>query len=318
MPSSRACAGWVTAQQLMKKYTCYCFAILCLCLCFVQGQAQQQGRRNKRAATSRQKPAQQNPFFNQQWWIGIRGGLTAGQALAGERYAVFEPLRGVSANSYDKQYLTHDFSKPATTVGLIASYTFWRNFSVSVQPTSTKLSFGYQTTYLWEDEGSNSIQLKQTHRFNSTYLELPLLLRYDLYKARIRPYVQAGAYYGRLLKADKHMEVESLDIASGAVNPITNTAPSIGAKELFIKSNMGWLVSGGFNYDLGNVRLGLEINYKKGFENVTNRKNRFSDNRMVGVGDVMDDMKLQSWEAAFTLLFPLKFLDTGAFQSAKP
>lgn len=304
----------------MKKQMCIWVAVfgLLMLLMSFPGEAQQRSRGSARPPSAMKKFMEQSPFFHQQWWIGIKGGLTAAKAVPQERFSVFQALNNTSGLSFEKEYLNHAFATPSTMIGLMGTYTFWRNFSVSLQPTYTNLGFGYTTSYQWEGEDGNAISLDQTHRMTLSYINIPVLFRYDIFRAKIRPYVQAGAFYGRMLKAEKSMEVESFDAASGAVDPVANTAPTIGAEDLFIRTNIGWLAGAGVNYDMGSLRLGLEINYQQGFKNISDRRNRFSDHRMTGVGDVMDDMVLRNWEAAITLQFPLKFLDTGAFQPAQP
>ena len=301
----------------MNKQAYILLSLFCLLLGTLPVDAQR-NRKASRSPSASQKFMQQSPFFNEQWWVGIKGGFTTARALPVERYSVFQSLNADSEGAFDKEYMDYEFSSPATAIGLMCTYSFWKNLSVSLQPTYTNMKFGYKNHFVWEGEGAKTVQLDQSHRFAVSYLEVPLLFRYDIYRANLRPYIQAGAFYGRLLKADKSMEVRSMDAASGAVNPLENTVPAIGANELFIRTNLGWLAGGGFNYDLGSMRMGFEVFYKQGFYNVTDRQNRFSDQRMVGAGDVMDDIKLRSWEAVFSLQFPLKFLDTGSFQPAKP
>lgn len=302
----------------MKKNIIIFLAGFLLLVVAFEGHAQQRSRGGGKRLSAKQKFMEQSPFFHQQWWVGIKGGLTAGNAVPMDRYSVFQGTGNAGGAGFEKEYLDFQWGSPATTIGLTGTYTFWKSLSVSLQPSHTSLKFGYKTSYSWEGEGMNTVTINQTHQLKVSYFEVPLLFRYDIYKAKTRPYVQGGVFYGRMLKADKNMETESFDAASGAAGTISGHTPVIGAGNLFINTNIGWQAGGGINYDLGSIRLGLEVNYKQGFQNVTDRKNRFADQRMTGTGDVLDDMKLRSWETAFTLQFPLKFLDTGSFQPAKP
>jgi hypothetical protein len=64
----------------------------------------------------------------------------------------------------------------------------------------------------------------------------------------------------------------------------------------------------GLYLNQGNVRFNLDIMYKLGMSNITSTKNRFGSDRLSGVGDTMDDMKLNSVAITAGCLFPLRFL----------
>ncbi|MFA0961319.1 outer membrane beta-barrel protein [Roseivirga sp. BDSF3-8] len=302
----------------------YSLSLTTLLICFLLGAhvSHSQARKNSRkTVSSNQRLMQKSPFFDQQWWIGFKGGLTASKMVPGKRHSVFTATPGSSdglLTDFTKNYDSYLFDQPGTTIGLIGSFSFWKGITLSLQPSYSRYNAAYQNEYLWRNENNLDVWIEQSHYLSLSYLEIPLLVRYDLYRGKVRPYIQAGAYYGHLVKADKRMEVKSRDVVSGGQDILENSAPSIGAEHLFIRDNVGWIAGGGFSYDLGNMRVGLEVNYRQGLENITNRPNRFTDDRLAGVGDVMDDMTLQSWDASFHLTFPLKFLDTGSFVPGRP
>jgi hypothetical protein len=180
------------------------------------------------------------------------------------------------------------------------------------------MNVGYEVAYQWQGQDNNFLDLRYNHRIRLNYLELPLLVRFDVLRQAFKPYVQGGIGYGMLIKADKYIEIESFDRASGANNPIQNESPVIGAKNLFITSQWIWYLGGGISTELGNVRLGLELNYKQGLNNITNRLNRYSDQRMIGVLDALDDMTLQNIQMEFYCVFPMKFLQVSSFRRVRP
>ncbi len=304
--------------------------LLCAAMLFANGVFAQKKQRSRaqKAPSAMEKAKNMDSFFRSQFWIGMKGGANYTKALPTNRHAVFVSTAPVAAEGsdpataaaplYEKQYVAFELREPSTQIGLMATYNFKTHFSVSFQPTYTNMNFAYKTAYKWAGQDNNNLELNQTHRFSMGYVELPLLLRFDPLRKRLRPYLQAGAFYGRLLKADKSVDITSLDNASGAQNPIENTAPIIGAQRLFIPSHWGWVAGGGVNYDFGNVRLGLDAQYKYGMNNVTDVKNRYTDNRMTGMGDVMDDMKLRNLAISFTVLMPMKFLETSTYKATKP
>ena len=85
----------------------------------------------------------------------------------------------------------------------------------------------------------------------------------------------------------------------------------VGARDLYHKGYWGVLGGVGADYNLGNVRLVLDIRYQAGISNITNTSNRFSNDRLSGIGDALDDMKLNNIVISGGVLFPLRFLGTG-------
>ncbi|MEJ0032053.1 MAG: hypothetical protein WDO15_17500 [Bacteroidota bacterium] len=51
----------------------------------------------------------------------------------------------------------------------------------------------------------------------------------------------------------------------------------------------------GFEYNLGNVRLVFDASYHKGMSNIANVNNRFSNDRLSGIGDAQDDLKTKQY-----------------------
>ncbi|HEX8548214.1 MAG TPA: hypothetical protein VF691_14730, partial [Cytophagaceae bacterium] len=73
-----------------------------------------------------------------------------------------------------------------------------------------------------------------------------------------------------------------------------------------IKSMVGLLLGGGVAYDIDWFRLGLEVNYRIGFSNITDVKNRYQDNLLLSSSyDVPDDLKLNCLEISLSCMVPL-------------
>jgi hypothetical protein len=64
----------------------------------------------------------------------------------------------------------------------------------------------------------------------------------------------------------------------------------------------------GLNYQPGNVRLTLEANYRQTLSNITNSQNRFSNDRLAGIGESQDDLNLKSISITAGILFPLRYV----------
>jgi opacity protein-like surface antigen len=253
-------------------------------------------------------------FDDSQWWIGLHGGVNLSKALPLKSYAIVEPITGGFLS--EKKY--EGFRRLGVQAGARVDFNFYTNFSISFQPTYTNFKFGYTSEYQWQGQDNNFLNLKYNHRLVLNYLEMPLIARFDFLRQQFKPYAQIGIGYGLLMKADKYVEIESFDRASGASNPIQNDSPIIGAKDLFINSQFLWYLGGGISYDAGNIRLGAELNYKQGLNNITNKQNRYADQRMIGMLDALDDMTLQNISMEFYCVFPMKFLQTSSFRRVKP
>jgi hypothetical protein len=119
-----------------------------------------------------------------------------------------------------------------------------------------------------------------------------------------------------MVNANKSITVDGVDRASGSDYPFNKESLSVGASDLFVNYNAGVLGSIGVNYDPGNIRLTLEIQYRYGLTNITNTANRFTDNRLAGIGDALDDLSLNNLAVNLGVLFPLRFL-SNEFSSTK-
>ena len=147
------------------------------------------------------------------------------------------------------------------------------------------------------------------HEQKVEFADLPLLVKYDITGSRLRPYVQVGIYYSLLINAIKTVTVTGTDFASGGTNPLNSDPVIVGTKDLF--TNYWGLIGGaGVTYQLGNVRLVLDASYRYGMSNIVNAKNRFSNDRLSGIGDAQDDLKLHNIMVTAGVLFPMRFLST--------
>jgi opacity protein-like surface antigen len=265
-----------------------------------------QGNR-RRTPTSRRNAE----FLEKQWWIGVRGGWSYSKAKPGDRYSVFSSTEG-EPGSLDKKY--NGFKGAGAIAGLELTFTY-KTFSLSFQPNYRRQRFSYSNSYEWKDTASVglfNLQYKQDHQLD--YLELPLLFKYDILKNEIKPYVQAGCYYGILSIANKKVEISGTDQASGGT-VFKQPDILVGAKDLFIKSSIGFLAGAGVSYDVGNVKVLLDVNYRFGTNTITNRKNRYTNNALSGAGDALDDVKLRNISINLGCLLPMRYVDTNHFRS---
>ncbi|HEY8401146.1 MAG TPA: outer membrane beta-barrel protein [Cytophagaceae bacterium] len=250
-------------------------------------------------------------FMSKQWWIGIRTGLNLTKAVPDERYSVFSSTD--NNNDYHKSY--QNFNRSGAVAGMEVTFVY-KNISASFQPNYRRQRFVYRNSYEWKEDSTNNylnLNFEQDHHLE--YLEFPIFLKYDIIKRKIKPFIQAGFYYGTLINANKSVNITGYDQASGGY--VFNSGNiSMGARDLFIKSSIGFIGGAGVSYNLGNLKLIADINYRFGTHNITNTKNRFTDNRLAGSGDAMDDIKLRNLSFNFGVLFPMRFLITKYYKAA--
>ena len=262
---------------------------------------------NKKSA---RKPNEGDKFLQTQWWLGFKAGANTTEATPDALFSGFSPTN-YNSSLLEKEYNSfRDFSGQA---GLEITF-YHKGFSFSFQPNYQRQTFGYSNNYEWQsnEDAANTISLTYDHNHKLDFIELPLIIKYDILKTtKFRPFVQAGVFYGRMVNATKEIEISGQDLASGSAGPFDNQNIIIGVNDLFIESNTGWLAGLGVNYDFWNVRLILDITYRGCLNNITITQNRFSENLLSGLGDAMDDIALDNIMVNVGALFPLRFISSG-------
>jgi len=289
----------------MKKL--YSLSILLLLTGLVFGQAPK--RKSPQAYNSRAQNTPGGNFLDKQWWLGLKAGVNLSDVTVDKRYSALSPGNYPTSQT-DKVY--DDFNAIGSQVTLEVSF-YFKGFTFSLQPAYRHSVFTYSNNYEWSDpeNATNRLELTYDNEQKVDHAELPLIFKYDIIGNRLRPYVQVGVYYGFLINANKSVEVSGTDYAVGGVNEFTNDPVIIGAKDLFANNHWGLLGGIGANYNLGNVRLNLDIQYRKGMSLINSTENRFGSDRLSGIGEAMDDIKINNLAFSIGCLFPMRYLASG-------
>jgi hypothetical protein len=289
---------------VVRLLTVFFLLIVGITVSYAQPNKRQKGR----------KGSSRDPFLNTQWWVGIKAGGNLTKAKPTDRYSTFVSTIDPSTTVYDKNY--ENFNKAGGQAGIEITY-YNKGFSLSFQPNYRRMSFIYTNQYTWQDQTIPSNRFTSNYKAiqKLDYFELPLLVRYEPLKTKVRPFIQAGIYYSFLNNAYKSTEIKITDNASGGTDEYTAENITIGAKELFIKSNLGWIAGAGISYPMGNVRMALDISYRRNCNNITSAANRYSNDRLTGSGDVLDNVKLRNISASLSILIPLRFIMKGSFKA---
>jgi hypothetical protein len=245
-------------------------------------------------------------FLSQQWYLGLILGVNVSGPVPETRFSTFSPI-DKDTETLHKEY--ESYNKPGIQAGLDFTYNY-RMLSVTLQPNYRRQSFSYSNQYEWIDDNNpeNTLELNYKQEHHLDYIEIPLIIKVSFLQGNIKPYIGIGGYYGWLVNANKSIIVDGVDKASGSSYPFNKESLSVGATDLFVNYNAGILGSLGVSYDPGNIRLTLDIQYRYGLTNITNTSNRFTDNRLSGMGDALDDLTLNNIAVNIGILFPLRFL----------
>jgi outer membrane protein W len=254
----------------------------------------------------------QNPmgyFLEKQWWLGVKVGTNFVQIDPVKRYSAVSP-RNYPVAETDKVY--DDFAQAGSQVTFEVTF-YYKGFSFSLQPAYRHSRFTYTNNYEWTDpeNENNRLELNYFQQHTVDHIETPFIIKYDIAGNRFRPYVQVGAFYSFLINANKSVNVSGIDYASGGINQFVNEPVKVGAEDLFADTHWGLLGGIGANYNLGNFRLNLDIQYRMGMSLINSTVNRFGNDRLSGIAEAMDDMKMNSLSVSVGCLFPMRFLASG-------
>ncbi|MBA4053932.1 MAG: hypothetical protein C0490_04400 [Marivirga sp.] len=281
-------------------------------LCFVMAVVSfAQEKKRKPSAYNQQKQNKEDEkFLEKQWWLGFKAGANLSKTNVDKTYSIIAPTN-YEPSTIGKKYDSYSLVGSQATIEV--SF-YFKRFLLSFQPTYQHSRFVYTNQFVWSstDEVTNRVELNFEQEQKLDHAILPLIIKYDIYGNRLRPYVQIGAYSAILLNATKSVTTTGIDNAAGGENEFENEPINVGAKDLFAKYHWGLLGGVGVNYNLGNnVRLNLDVLYKYGMSNIVSTENRYGSDRLSGVGDAMDDLTLDNISVSLGCLFPMRFLSSG-------
>jgi hypothetical protein len=265
---------------------------------------------SRKGVANKNKP-NPNQFLNQQWWLGFKAGTNLAQADPLKRYTILTPTN-YSSSLTDKLY--NDFKELGIQTSIEISY-YYKGFYFSTQPSYISSTFTYSNELQWVNTLNSNETLTQTYKQSQKveYADFPFIVKYDIVGSKLRPFVQVGIFYSLLLNAVKTVNVSGIDQASGGTNVLNSEPLIVGAKDLF--SNYWGLMGGvGATYQLGNVKLILDASYRQSMSNIANPQNRFSNDRLSGIGDAQDDLNLKNIVISAGVLFPMRYL-SNSFKS---
>lgn len=284
--------------------------LLLLCFMLALATFAQEKKRKPSAYNQQKQNKEDEKFLEKQWWLGFKAGANLSKVTVEKTYSVIAPTN-YEASTIGKKY--ESFNLVGSQATIEVSF-YFKRFLLSFQPTYQHTRFLYANQFVWSssDEVTNRVELNFEQEQKVDHAILPLIIKYDVYGNRLRPYVQIGAYSAILLNATKSVTMKGIDNAAGGDNEFENEPINVGARDLFAKYHWGLLGGVGVNYNLGNnVRLNLDVLYKYGMSNIVSTENRYGSDRLSGIGDAMDDLTLDNLSVSIGCLFPMRFLSSG-------
>jgi hypothetical protein len=281
-----------------------------LCLLIVASVFAQEKKRKPSAYNKQKQSQEEEKFLEKQWWLGFKAGANLSKANVEKSYSIIAPTN-YEASTIGKKYENYNLVGSQATIEV--SF-YFKRFLLSFQPTYQHSRFSYSNSFEWSstDEAANHVQLTFDQEQKLDHMIFPLIIKYDIYGDKLRPYVQIGAYSAILLNATKSVTTTGIDNAAGGENEFATETINVGATDLFAKYHWGLMGGVGVNYNLGNnVRLNLDVMYKLGMSNISSTDNRYGSDRLSGVGDAMDDLTLDNISVSLGCLFPMRFLSSG-------
>jgi hypothetical protein len=287
--------------------------LLCVLLAATPALSQKKKKTKKSAFTMayNKQADEKAKFLNKQWWIGAKGGVNLAAPHVTAPYAILSPTNYTLAKGTGKSY--ESFKQLGSLATLEITFVY-RGLAFSFQPTYQHSIFSYSNEYAWagSDDPTHQLSLQFKHEQKVDHFVFPLLVKYEVAGNKLRPYIQFGIYEALLINATKSAKTTGIDNASGGTNELKYPPIAVGAKDLFAKNHWGLIGGLGLYYNLGNVRLNFDAQYRYGQSNISSVKNRYS-NDLLGTGafDAMDDLSLDNINLSLGCLFPLRFLEDG-------
>jgi len=233
-----------------------------------------------------------NSFISGDLIIGLRGGINFSQPIVIHGSEVIQ--------GYDPASPTEkDYGPIFANIGYHYAFVFMfylkESLSLSIEPAFADYTYRYELTSGWTNgtDPTDYIEYSGLHKNSISYLELPVVLRYEFRVNKLQPFLSLGLTYGFKINAMKTLE-SSVTRNTGAVSiPYENTTQSSTNSSSYIHSRIGIAPGIGFFYPLGPVKLMVSADFNFGLNNITDESNRYANSSVsAGMYDVQDDLRL--------------------------
>lgn len=252
--------------------------------------------------------------------VGFRGGVNFSQPFVMGRNEVLQV--DDPADVFEKDYLPF-----FTNAGYHYAFVFLtylnESLSLSVEPAMTTYNYKYRLSTSWTNgtDPADYIEYETKHRNNISYLELPIVLRYEFGGSKIHPFVSLGLTYGYRINASKKMEYTVTRHTGVLSIPYENYTLSSNSAKSYIHSRFEIAPGIGFFYPLGPVKLFLSADFSFPLNNIVDESQRYANSTVTnGMYDVQDDIRLGALNLTLGFIFSTgstQFGSTGKKRGGK-
>lgn len=233
--------------------------------------------------------------------IGVMAGANLTSGIA-QNNRSFLHQTGNESSGGQKQYTR----QIGNFLGLKAEYRLNKNILMNVGLRTNKMNFAYTVNYNWHDDKNNSIGLKNIHSNNLRYIEIPLHIKYEL-KGKLRPFLQAGLFYGYLQMAERSMEYTVTENIQGFYQANTYTT-TIKTADQLLKYHTGYSLAAGFEFNIGSNLFICSANLQNGFNNIVSNQNIYTNKElMYHFYDIFDNIKISNLCIGITYLYAINY-----------
>jgi len=137
------------------------------------------------------------------------------------------------------------------------------------------------------------------------FFEIPLMVGYYLKAQKWQPYVQAGAYYGRLMNSNSYA-----DITETSGTQTLSYSTTVNSNGIYKQNQFGLIGGGGIRYAAGKAMIGIEANYRFLLSKLSSTASLYGNNQVTGNYDITDDILFNNIAISINITVPLQCDDS--------
>jgi hypothetical protein len=157
--------------------------------------------------------------------------------------------------------------KISVQIGLVFEKYLFGRFTAAPELSLSTRSFEYTNSNLFINDSSGNSVSNQTGKIKQTWLDLNLMIQYEISKGALHPYISIGPNIGMLLNATNTAETQY------STGQVTSGAP-IDLKPTYNKIGLSVIGAAGVKYKFGAIYLTANVRYQYGLSKVVNEKKK--------------------------------------------
>jgi len=237
--------------------------------------------------------------------VGVKGGVNFTAVIPLERFSVLQPVQGNDAASGEKDYAAF-YRNLGYQYGFMGMLQIGKALSLSLEPTFSNYTLKYEAASTWMDASNPADRIVITTNYADKlrYFEIPLVLRYQLGRQQISPYLTAGFSYGMLTGAAGNVASSTVQYINNIEVPVENSTYEGDISGNFITTRLVAFPGAGVMVGFSFATLFVEADYYFTLHNVIDESSRYSNQQSVGgYYDVPDNLRPNNLVINLGILF---------------